>query len=93
MADGTRLLRGPTIKATDAEGGWVDLTPANIARWQERLGALRGFLQTLAAGDSSSRLERAYPDAQTWSAGDSFDVGEIAGWLFLYEEMGRRGKS
>ena len=93
MADGTHLLRGPTIKSADAEGGWVDLTQANVARWQERLGALRGFLQTLAAGDSSSRLERAYPDAQTWSAGDSFDVGEIAGWLFLYEEMGRRGKS
>ena len=93
MPDGQRVMRGPTIKSTDAEGGWVDLTEANAARWQERLGALRAFLQSMASDDTSSRQDRAYPDAQAWTAGDSFDVGEIAGWLFLYEEKGRRGKS
>ncbi|HSB89016.1 MAG TPA: hypothetical protein VLD63_03205 [Anaerolineales bacterium] len=93
MPDGQRLLRGPAIKSADAEHGWVDLTPANAERWKERVGALRAFLQTMASGDTSSRSERAYPDAQAWTAGDTFDVGEIAGWLFLHEEKGRRGKS
>jgi hypothetical protein len=93
MPDGQRLLRGPAIKSADAEHGWVDLTPANAMRWKERVGALRAFLQTMTSGDTSSRSERAYPDAQAWTAGDTFDVGEIAGWLFLHEEKGRRGKS
>lgn len=93
MPDGRHLLRGPTLKSTGAEGGWVDLTVANAARWLERLGALGAFLQAMASADSSSRQDRAYPEAQSWSSGDSLDVGEIAGWLFLYEEKGRRGKS
>jgi hypothetical protein len=93
MADGRRLLRGPTIKSADAEHGWVDLTPANAARWRERLADLERHLRGTAGADTSSRLDRAHPDALTWSPGMTFDVGEIAGWLFLHEEQGRRGKS
>jgi NAD(P)-dependent dehydrogenase (short-subunit alcohol dehydrogenase family) len=93
LADGKRLLRGPTIKSADAEHGWVDLTPANAARWSKRLEALRKDLQAAVGEDTSSRLDRAYPDSLAWTAPDSFDVGEIAGWLFIHEEDGRRGKS
>ncbi|HET7011516.1 MAG TPA: hypothetical protein VFI11_12145 [Anaerolineales bacterium] len=93
MADGRRLLRGPTIKSADAEHGWVDLTPANAARWSARLRDLREHVRQKAAGDTSSRQDRAYPEELSWTAGDSFDVGEIAGWLFIHEEKGRRGKS
>jgi hypothetical protein len=94
LPDGGGLLRGPSIKAQDAEHGWVDLRPANMAHWQERLSALRAEIQmVLAEREASSRLDRAYPATREWEADDSFDVGEIAGWVFIHEERGRRGKS
>ncbi len=92
LPDGERLLRGPVIKSPDAEHGWVDLTPANMARWRQRLQALRAELKVALADDTSSRLDRAYPDARCWQVEEPFDVGEIAGWLFIHEDHGRRGK-
>ena len=92
MPDGERLLRGPLLKADRAEEGWVDLTPANVLRWQTRLGALRREVQAQNAGESSSRVDRAYPGARRWSEDDRFELGEIAGWVFNNEERGRRGK-
>lgn len=92
LADGRRLLRGPTIKAQEPDQGWVVLTAENMARWQSRLSGLRAFLATLAEADASSAYDRVYPSAAMWSRDDSFDVGEIVGWLFIHEEKGRRGK-
>ena len=94
LRDGERLLRGPSLKSQDAEHGWIDLTPANMARWQERLAALRADLQVaLADSEGSSRLDRSYPAALEWRQNDTFDVGEIAGWVFIHEDRGRRGKA
>lgn len=93
LPSGDRLLRGPTIKATETEHGWVDLRPENMTRWQERLAALRAGLQTGRGEDTSSRLDRAYPSLVDWSSSDAFDVGEVVGWLFNTEDKGRRGKS
>ncbi|MCJ7707565.1 MAG: hypothetical protein MUO38_08125 [Anaerolineales bacterium] len=94
LRDGERLLRGPSLKSQDAEHGWIDLRPANMARWQERLAALRADLQvTLADSEGSSRLDRSYPAALEWRQDDTFDVGEIAGWVFIHEDRGRRGKA
>lgn len=92
LPDGKRLLRGPTVKSKEAEHGWLDLTPANVARWQERIAGLRAFLQVSAEGEASSRLDRVYPSAAAWTGDDRFDVGEVVGWLFIHEEKGRRGK-
>ena len=92
MPDGERLLRGPLLKADRAEEGWVDLTPANVLRWQTRLAALRREVQAQNAGESSSRLDRAYPGARRWTDDDRFEVGEIGGWVFNNEERGWRGK-
>ena len=92
MPDGERLLRGPVIKSLDSEHGWVDLTPENMSRWQERATALRVAIRTSRASESSSRIDRSYPAMMTWSEDDDIDVGEIAGWLFNNEERGRRGK-
>jgi NAD(P)-dependent dehydrogenase (short-subunit alcohol dehydrogenase family) len=94
LRDGERLLRGPSLKSQDAEHGWIDLRPANMARWQERLAALRAELQVaLADSEGSSRLDRSYPAALEWRQNDTFDVGEIAGWVFIHEDRGRRGKA
>lgn len=92
LPDGERLLRGPVIKSGDSENGWVDLTPANMSRWQGRTVALRAAIQASRSADSSSRFDRSYRSMRTWSEEEDFDVGEIAGWLFNYEEQGRRGK-
>ncbi len=93
LSDGKRLLRGPVNKSPDAEHGWVDLTPANINRWQERLKMLRTSIQEKLAEDTSSQHDRAYPSAVAWRDDDTFDVGEIVGWLFTHQERGRRGKA
>ncbi len=92
LPDGERLLRGPTIKSSDAENGWVDLTPANIKRWQERLQDLKTYIQTVHDGDTSSRLDRAYPSNRAWDENESLDIGEIVGWIFTNEDAGQRGK-
>ena len=93
LSDGRRLLRGPTLKAQDAEHGWVDLTPHNLSRWQERISGLRAFLHVLAESGAGSSQDRAYPSAVSWTEDDAFDVGEVVGWLFIHEEKGRRGKA
>ena len=93
LADGRRLLRGPTLKAQDAEHGWVDLTPQNLSRWQERISGLRAFLHVMAESGAGSAQDRAYPSAVSWTEDDAFDVGEVVGWLFIHEEKGRRGKA
>ncbi|MCX6025920.1 MAG: hypothetical protein NTY23_06655 [Chloroflexi bacterium] len=49
-------------------------------------------MQAQNAGESWSRLDRAYPGTRRWSDDDRFEVGEIAGWVFNNEERGRRGK-
>jgi NAD(P)-dependent dehydrogenase (short-subunit alcohol dehydrogenase family) len=93
LPDGRRLLRGPAVKSQDAEHGWVDLTPENLARWQERIAGLRAYLKVSAFAPASSGPDRVYPSAAAWSGDETFDVGEVVGWLFIHEEKGRRGKA
>ena len=90
--EGDRILRGPEIKAVDAQHGWVDLTPANMSLWQSRLQAIKTATQIALEGDTSSRLDRTYPAMREWRDLDNFDVGAIVGWLFIHEEGGSRGK-
>ncbi|MGH2626918.1 MAG: short-chain dehydrogenase, partial [Anaerolineales bacterium] len=93
LPDGEGLLRGPAIKTFDAEHGWIDLRPENMAAWHVRLAALRAGLQAADSGDTSSRIDRAYPSLSDWTSSDAFDVGEVVGWVFNTEEDGRRGKA
>jgi len=92
LPDGQRILRGPVLKAQDAEHGWVDLRPANMQRWQDRLTTLKEHVATGLAGDSSSQLDRDYPSLRTWRDDGQLDIGELVGWLFNTEEGGRRSK-
>ncbi len=89
---GDRILRGPVIKAVDAQHGWVDSTPENMARWQARLQTIKTATRVVLEGDTSSRYDRTYSAMRDWQDDDSFDVGEMVGWLFIHEEDGRRGK-
>ncbi len=93
VPDGTGLLRGPVIKSPDAEHGWVDLRPENMGRWQGRLKAIQGEIETTLSGDTSSQFDRPFESSRTWQPHDRFDVGEVVGWVFNEEERGRRGKS
>lgn len=92
LPDGEHLLRGPEIKAQDAEQGWVDLRPENARRWQERLRALREHINDGLAADSSSLIDRDYPSLRAWRGTDEIDIGEVVGWIFSTEEGGKRDK-
>jgi len=92
LPDGERILRGPLIKSEDAEHGWVDLTPANMAVWGKRLKGILAMLKESSAGESSSRYDRGYPSLRTWAEDEQFDIGEMVAWISINEDEGRRGK-
>ena len=94
LADGQRLLRGPSVKSGDAYHGWVDLTPANMGKWQERLAAIRKEVHLEFGGDTSSRYDRSFRASHEWLPDDdAFDIGAIVAWVLSYEEQGERGKN
>jgi hypothetical protein len=94
--DGEKLLRGPQLKADNAEDGWVDLRPQNMAHWQERIRQIRERTQSELQADGgqySSRFYRVFVDPATGDVKDYFVAGDLAGWIFTYEEGGMRIKS
>jgi NAD(P)-dependent dehydrogenase (short-subunit alcohol dehydrogenase family) len=93
LPDGDRLLRGPRIKSDDAFHGWVDLTPANMKLWQDRVTVICDAFRHEAGDDSSSRYDRTFAVSPERLPEDrAFDIGEIVAWIFNKEEKGRRGK-
>lgn len=84
LSDGARLLRGPVIKSVDAYHGWVDLTSANMASWQERLTKIHADTLIQNQDDTSSH--------SNWRDLDAFNIGNIAAWIFTVEEQGQRLK-
>ena len=94
LPDGERLLRGPVIKSQDAHHGWIDLTPANMRRWQERLRDIKDVIEAELAGESSSACSRIFTASRDWAPQPDFpDIGEIVGWIFLTEDGGQRQKA
>ncbi|MQC25881.1 MAG: short-chain dehydrogenase [Chloroflexi bacterium] len=92
LPDGKRMLRGPVIKSENAHGGWVDLTPENMKRWQTRIQGIREMLKEQLTGDSSSHFDRGYPSLRQWTEDEHFEIGEMAAWVSINEDNGRRGK-
>ena len=98
LSDGERLLRGPDVKVRPEEGldahdprlvdrGWVDLRPANWARWRQRTGDLRNEI--------SNRPGVAHGSGGDHEYGDLAGVlrpGRLAAWIFRYEDKGERIK-
>lgn len=96
MPTGDRLLRGPQCKAQTPENGWVDLRPVNMRHWQDRLETIQSVTReelTVDAGQYSSRFYRIFVDPATGDVKDTIGIGDLAGWIFTYEDKGARMKS
>jgi hypothetical protein len=94
LPDGDRMLRGPQLKAHSADDGWVDLTPAHMARWQRWLHAVRDEAMHEIASDvmGSSRFDRRFVDLRSWEPLDTFEIGEVVAWVLIHEDQGPRLK-
>lgn len=93
---GDSLLRGPVIKADKAEDGWVDLSADNMRHWQQRLESIRAMAQGELEADigmSASRFNQTFVNMATQQVRDTFDLGELVAWIFIYERGGARMKS
>ena len=107
LPDGKSMLRGATIKIPPDRGdealpatpksidrwahdGWVDLREKNMTIWLRRLTEIRRMVENLPAEETSSRvmLNRDY-----WKNLAEIDPGKICGWIFTYEEQGKRMKA
>ncbi len=68
-----------------ADKGWVDLRPANFARWHKRFEAMYAAgMPNPAAGSHDVRLE-SYPF-------ESIEIGTVAAWILANELGGYRIK-
>ena len=75
----------PGLRDAWADKGWVDLRPANCARWQKRFEAMYAAgAPNPAAGSDDVRLE-------SYSF-DEIDIGAVAAWILANEFGGYRIK-
>jgi NAD(P)-dependent dehydrogenase (short-subunit alcohol dehydrogenase family) len=96
LPDGERVLRGPAVVVPPAPGvhsdakaidaGWVDLRPANWARWRDRFEAMRQQ-PTDDAADTGSGA-----DLDPAGRRGALRPGRLAAWVLRYEEAGERIK-
>ena len=98
LPDGEHVLRGPQVRVMPerdvplrderlVDRGWVDLRPANWARWRERCGDLARELRERPGVAWGSAGDHEYGDA----AG-ALRPGRLAAWIFRYEDKGERIK-
>lgn len=98
LPDGVTLLRGPVVKVPPEPGlsvdhprvvdaGWVDLRPANWARWRERCATILEEIAVRPGLIDGSRADHEYGDR----AGE-LRPGRLAAWIFRYEDHGERIK-
>ncbi|MCK9409610.1 MAG: short-chain dehydrogenase, partial [Bacteroidetes bacterium] len=72
-----------------AHAGWIDLRPANMQLWKQRLHEIKKEVELYIANDTSSRNFRTM---EYWSNFNDIDAGKIVGWIFTEEEKGKRMK-
>ncbi len=107
LPDGASLVRGPVIKipAFRGEGqlpitprtidrwahdGWVDLREKNMRLWRARFLHITSDVNAIPEGESSSRH---MDNREYWENLAVIDPGKICGWIFTYEEKGKRMKA
>ena len=91
LPDGGSVLRGPTVVVAPggrgldvAPRGWVDLRPANVAKWIRRAAAISEESTDHGTG-SSARWTAVSPDA-------AIEPARMAVWIFENEDGGFRIK-
>ena len=107
LPDGKSLLRGKTIKIPPFRGeeklpitprsvdkwahdGWVDLREKNMKLWRGRFESIVNDVESLPESETSSRTMH---NRDYWNDLSEIDPGKICGWIFTYEEKGRRMKA
>jgi len=107
LPDGVSMLRGPDVKIPAYRGekdlridarsidrwareGWVDLREKNMLLWRRRFAEIIGAVNTLPENETSSRTMH---NREYWQDFSTIDPGKIAGWIFTYEEKGKRMKA
>ncbi|MFO7260452.1 MAG: short-chain dehydrogenase [bacterium] len=96
LPDGERLLRGAQVRVMPEPGqspadprladrGWIDLRPANWARWRARCSAMRREIEADPGPDRGSRS-----DEGPLSRRLELRPGRLAAWVFRVEDGGRR---
>ena len=75
-----------------AEQAWVDLRPKNMDRWRDRFREIIRQDKE-ASGTTSSLFDRGQGFWKRTEGGELvIDPGEVAGWMLIYEEKGKRMK-
>jgi hypothetical protein len=107
LPDGVSMVRGSSIKIPPSRGdaevpvtakridqwahdGWVDLREKNMKLWRERFHQIIREVESLPDGETSSRTMH---NREYWKNLTEIDPGKICGWLFTFEEKGRRMKA
>jgi hypothetical protein len=107
LPDGKSLVRGKAIKippfrgnprlditpkAVDlwAHDGWVDLREKNMKLWRARFTHIISSVESIPEGETSSKLMH---NSDYWKDLSDIDPGKICGWIFTYEEKGKRMKA
>jgi hypothetical protein len=107
LPDGKSLVRGTTVKIPPYRGeeelpvtpqaidrwahdGWVDLRERNMNRWRQRFVDIIDDVESIPLTETSSKTMH---NREYWSNLGEIDPGKICGWIFTYEEKGRRMKA
>ncbi|MGA9119031.1 MAG: short-chain dehydrogenase [Bacteroidota bacterium] len=107
LPDGESLLRAERIKIPPFRGetelpvtpesvnrwahdGWVDLREANMRVWKRRLTEIIAMVENLPPDETSSRTMHS---KEYWENLTAIDPGKVCGWIFTYEEKGKRMKA
>ncbi len=107
MPDGKSLLRGTLMKIPPYRGeqelpinqknielwahdGWVDLRVKNMELWRSRFKQIVKDVEGLSSDETSSRVMHS---REYWRNLSEIDPGKVCGWLFTFEEKGRRMKA
>jgi hypothetical protein len=107
LPDGRSLLRATAIKIPPFRGenelrvtstninkwahdGWVDLRVQNMRRWKRRMRDIIQMVEQMPENETSSRT---LDTREYWSNFSEIDPGKVCGWIFTYEEKGKRMKA
>jgi len=107
LPDGRSLLRAAQIKIPPFRGenelpvtsasidrwahdGWVDLRAQNMKRWKTRMRSVIRMVEQMPEAETSSRT---LDTREYWNNFSEIDPGKLCGWIFTYEEKGKRMKA